>query len=128
MNTKNIDIKLLEGKYAVCQLDDTEEVPTWAKGGEFLSITRTSEELSIVTLEENVPETIKTERDWRVLQVEGQLDFSLVGILAGISSVLAKKAISIFVISTFNTDYILVKDDKLKNAIGTLVNEGYGVK
>jgi hypothetical protein len=66
-------------------------------------------------------------KDWRILKVEGTLDFSLIGILAKISGILAKNSISIFVISTFNTDYILVKEEKVEKAILVLSKEGYEI-
>ncbi len=84
--------------------------------------------MSIVCPEKDVPKEIKKELNWNILKIEGQLDFSLVGILAAISSILAKKAISIFVISTFNTDYILVKEKETENALNALIEEGYVIK
>ena len=128
MISKEINIKLLKEKYAVCQLGATEEIPEWSNKGEFISVTRTRDELSIVCLEKDVPKEIKKELNWNILKIEGQLDFSLVGILAAISSILAKKAISIFVISTFNTDYILVKEKDTENALNVLIEEGYVIK
>ena len=70
---------------------------------------------------------MKAEKDWRILKIEGILDFSLIGILSKISSILAKSQISIFVISTFNTDYTLIKEEKIKEAISILIEEGYEI-
>ena len=127
MVEKILTMKLLKEKYGVCRLDKTELIPNWAQNGDFFSITRTSDELSIVCPEDNIPSGIKCEKDWRALKVEGTLDFSLVGILASISTILAQKGISIFAISTYDTDYILVKNKDIDNAIKSLSDEKYGI-
>lgn len=127
MVKKILTMKLLKEKYGVCRLDKTELIPQWAENGEFSSITRTSDELSIVCSEDNIPSGIKCEKDWRVLKIEGTLDFSLIGILASISTILSQKRISIFAVSTYNTDYILVKNNDVDNAISSLSNEGYEI-
>ncbi|HHY19549.1 MAG TPA: ACT domain-containing protein [Firmicutes bacterium] len=87
----------------------------------------TKDELSIVTLQAQVPKGIKCDPFWNILMVIGPLDFSLVGVLADISKVLKAAEISIFVISTYETDYILVKKDNLQKAITVLNNSGYEV-
>jgi len=120
-------MKLLRGKYGVCRLDKIDSIPGWAENSDFLSITRALDELSIVVAEESIPNDIRCEKDWRILKIEGQLDFSLIGILASISTILARNRISIFAISTYDTDYILVKNKDIDNAIGVLVNEGYEI-
>ena len=127
MTNKKLNMKLLEGKYGVCRLSTDEAVPSWAFKGEFFSITKTEDELSIVCLEENISEKIKSEKGWRVLKVEGPLDFSLVGILSKISGLMAKNNISIFAISTYDTDYILIKDENIKKAIEVLNEDYYNV-
>jgi len=123
----NLKIQLLEGKYGVCRLDKNNTTPEWAQSGEFFSITRTADELSVVCAEEGIPDNIKCEKDWRILKVEGPLDFSLTGVLASISAVLAGKKISIFAVSTYDTDYILIKNKDVNSAITALTNEGYEV-
>ncbi|CDM69866.1 Hypothetical protein CM240_2749 [Clostridium bornimense] len=127
MKNKKLNMKLLDGKYGVCRLSTDEAVPSWAFKGEFFSITKTEDELSIVCLEENISEKIKCERNWRILKVEGPLDFSLVGILSKISGLMAKNDISIFAISTYETDYILIKDENIKKAIEVLNEDYYNV-
>lgn len=88
----------------------------------------TDEEISIVSAADKVPtETLEREDDWKALKIEGVLDFSLVGILAEISSLLADAGISIFAISTFNTDYILIKKDKYDAAVVALLEHSYTV-
>jgi Uncharacterized conserved protein len=127
MVEKILTMKLLKEKYGVCRLNKTELIPEWAKNSDFFSITKTSDELSIVCFEDSIPNDIKCEKDWRVLKIEGPLDFSLIGILASISTILAQKGISIFAISTYDTDYILVKNKDIDNAIDSLIKERYEV-
>ncbi|MDR3597284.1 ACT domain-containing protein [Clostridium sp.] len=127
MVEKILTMKLLKEKYGVCRLNKTELIPEWAKNSDFFSITKTSDELSIVCFEDNIPNDIKCEKNWRALKIEGPLDFSLIGILASISTILAKKGISIFAISTYDTDYILVKNKDIDNAIDSLIKERYEV-
>ena len=98
------------------------------RGKRLFSVTKTEDEISVVMLQDKISKEIKAEKDWRILKVEGTLDFSLIGILAKISSVLAENQISIFVISTFNTDYILVKEEKIEKAMAVLSQEGYEIK
>lgn len=127
MVEKILTMKLLKEKYGVCRLNKTELIPEWARNSDFFSITKTSDELSIVCFQDNIPNDIKCEKDWRVLKIEGPLDFSLIGILASISTILAQNGISIFAISTYDTDYILVKNKDIDNAIDSLIKERYEV-
>lgn len=127
MLEKILTMKLLKEKYGVCRLDKTEDIPDWTKNSDFFSITRTSDELSIVCNQDNVPSDIKCEKDWRALKIEGPLDFSLIGILSSISTILAQNGISIFAISTFDTDYILVKNKDIAKAIEVLTIERYEI-
>lgn len=127
MLEKILTMRLLKEKYGVCRLDKTDLIPEWSKDSDFFSITKTSDELSIVCFQDSIPNDVKCERDWRILKIEGPLDFSLIGILASISTVLAQNGISIFAISTYDTDYILVKDKDINNAVEALVNERYEV-
>jgi hypothetical protein len=92
-----------------------------------LAIVRSADELSIVCEESKVPMDVKTERGWRVLKVLGPLDFSLVGILSDLANALAKAGVSIFAISTYDTDYVLVKQDQLDVALFALREAGHEV-
>ena len=127
MLKKILTMKLLKEKYGVCRLDKAELIPQWTTVSDFFSVTKTSDELSIICNENNIPSGIKCEKNWRVLKIEGPLDFSLIGILAAITAILAQKSISIFAVSTYDTDYILVKDKNIDNAIAALINENYEV-
>lgn len=124
---EKLKLKLLDGIYAVCRFEDSKKVPSWVNEKEFFSVTKTEDEISVVMLQDKISSDVKAEKDWRILKVEGTLDFSLIGILAKISGILAKNSISIFVISTFNTDYILVKEEKIEKTILVLSEEGYEI-
>ncbi|MGG7058353.1 ACT domain-containing protein [Clostridium tertium] len=124
---KKLNLKLLKDRYSVCRLNRNEEIPKWIFQEEFFSITRTDEELSIVCLQDKIKENIKCEKDWRILKIEGPLDFSLIGILSRISTLMANNDISIFAISTYDTDYILIKEESIKRAIEVLENNNYNI-
>lgn len=121
-----IRIELLAGRYGVARLAGGSKIPGWATG-EFTSVTATADEVSVTCPEAFIPEGTRCEKGWRVLKLIGPLDFALVGILARLSGILAEKKISIFAISTFDTDYILVKDDKTSLAARALVDNGFEV-
>lgn len=117
-------LEALPGSFAVCRLDAGAEIPGWASG-EVASITRTPDELSIVCLQENVPEDTTCESDWRCLRVAGPLDFSMVGVIASLTGILAAANISVFVISTFDTDLLLVKQGDLEAAVDVFAAAGH---
>lgn len=112
---------------AVCRLEPGAPQPALPPGA-FFSVTRTSDELSIVCDEGAVPSGAQAENGWRALKVEGPLDFSLTGILAGLAGVLAVAEISIFAISTYDTDYVLVRSTSLQAAVAALRRAGYVVR
>lgn len=123
--SRQLQLAVLPWTLAVCRLGADESTPEWAHAGSFLSTTRTSDELSVVCLEEAVPPGIRCEKGWRCLRVEGPLDFSEVGILASLTAVLAAAGISLFAISTFDTDYLLVKAVDLERAVAALGEAGH---
>jgi hypothetical protein len=120
---------LLPRFFAVCQLDPNAPLPVWATlaSSRLVSITRTHSELSIVCAQEDVPNDVRTERDWRCLMVEGPLDFSLTGVLSALLAPLADAGVSIFALSTFDTDYLLVRAAQLDLTIETLNAAGHPV-
>lgn len=124
---KRLNLKLLKDKYSVCRLNKDDEIPKWIFNEEFFSITKTEDELSIVCLQDKIKEDIKCERDWKILKIEGPLDFSLIGILSKISTLMANNNISIFAISTYDTDYILIKEESIDKAIEILENNNYNI-
>ncbi|HEY0070540.1 MAG TPA: ACT domain-containing protein [Chloroflexia bacterium] len=115
---------VLTATYAVCRLDSRASMPEWATSGDFFSVTRTADELSVVCDQSLVPEDLKCEGGWRCLKVQGPLDFGLTGVLASLSLPLAEASISIFVISTYDTDYLMVKAADLEQAIAVLEQAG----
>lgn len=123
-----LDLLVLDDRFAVCRLDPQSVIPEWAFQGNFFSITRTIDELSIVCPEASVPEDTKGERGWRTLRVVGTQDFSLVGVLASLTAPLALAKISLFAVSTFDTDYLLIKDKDLSRAIAVLEASGHRFK
>lgn len=122
-----LTLKLLDETYGVCSLEKDSEISPWIVEGNFLSITKTDEELSIVCEEKNISEGIKYEGGWKILKIEGKLDFALVGILAKISNIMAENNISIFAISTYDTDYILIKLNNINKAVELLKKENYNI-
>jgi len=120
MKNSKLSISILNENFAVCRLNADENIPDWIIKDSFFSITKTADELSIVCLEKGVPGYVKSEKEWRAIKIEGELDFSQTGILASLAAPLAEAKISIFAASTFNTDYILVKNNKLEKAIEIL--------
>ncbi len=95
---------------------------------EFCFIGKTDEELSLVCITENVPDnTIEREDGWKGFRIQGVLDFSLIGILSKISGILADNKIGIFAVSTYNTDYVLMKAENFERAMDVLAQEGYQV-
>lgn len=120
-----LTVSVLDGNFGVCRLASASEIPEWALESDFYSITKTSDELSIVCSEAAVPENVICERGWKGLKVDGPLDFGLTGILAGISAVLAGKEVSIFAVSTYDTDYVLVRNKDLETAVEALEEAGY---
>jgi len=124
---ETLRVSLLRGHVSVCRLDGASEVPDWALQGGFLSITRTSEELSVVCPEGTVPEGVRCEGGWRVLKLAGPFEFSEVGVLLSVAAPLAEAGVGIFALSTFDTDYVLVKEERLGSAVAALRRRGHEV-
>jgi hypothetical protein len=112
-------VRLLPSTYAVCRLDADAALPDWPRG-DFVSIARTTDELSIVCDQTCVPHDVKTERDWRCFALEGPIPFEVVGVAARITSALADAKVSVFFVSTYDTDYVLVRSSRLDVAMTAL--------
>ena len=120
-----MELKKLEHKLSVCKVVDLAEINLAA---DLYFIGKTDEELSLVCRTEDVPEkTAERDDGWRGFRIQGILDFSLIGILSGISRILAENKIGIFAVSTYNTDYILVKEDNYERALSVLASAGYTI-
>ena len=127
MKSTHLHLSILPDMYAVSRLPPKATIPDWGTVSPFYSVTQTSDEISIVCESKDVPSGVKTKQNWRMIKVEGPLDFSLSGILASLTVPLAKAKISIFSISTFDTDYLLVQDKSFSKAIAVLKESGFTV-
>lgn len=118
-------LAILPETLSVCRLAADDAIPAWLPARGFVSVTRTADELSIVCAQDAVPVGVRREPGWHALAVEGPLDFGLTGVLASLAAPLAKAGISIFAISTFDTDYVLVKAERLDDAVEALRRAGH---
>jgi hypothetical protein len=117
--------------YAVCALPPTAAIPAWAGSSDFLSITRTRDELSIIcaqaVLPDDLPSDVQVARGWVLLRVEGPFDFDVVGVLATLAAPLAQAGVVILAVATYKTDYLLVKEEQLESAVAALQEAGHQV-
>ncbi len=123
-----LDLEVLPDGFSICRLGPAEAVPEWAGRGALSSITRTARELSIVCADADAPPGAASQRGWRALAVAGPLDFSLTGILASLAGPLAAARVSIFAISTHDTDILLVPGPRLPEAVAALTGAGHRVR
>ena len=127
---KTIQLKVLDGIYSVCQnsrLSKPELDFEFLKQDDILSITYAQDEISIVTREEYDHKFEKVEKGWKCIQVVGPLDFGIIGLLSKIANILKKIKVSIFVLSTYNTDYILIKKENLDKSIKNLIKNRFEI-
>jgi hypothetical protein len=122
-----LSLVALTPSFAVCRLPASAAVPTWTAGGPFTSVSRTPDELSIVCLQDSVPDDVPCERCWRCLRVAGTVAFSAIGVLASLSVPLAEAGIALFAVSTFDTDYLLVKEKDFERTVSVLRQAGHAV-
>ena len=121
-----LDLSVLEGTLAICRLPANVPPPNWALAGNgFLGFVRTEEELSVVAPSKAVPERAVRDDGWRAIRVGGPLDLALTGVLASLAGPLAEADIPIFAISTHDTDYVLVKEERLEDAKAALAAAGH---
>jgi hypothetical protein len=125
--TRHLELSLLPERLAISRLAADSPVPDWATRGPFYSLTRTRDELSIVTELSRVPAGIQSQPGWRALKVHGPFVLSEVGVLAALATPLAEAKISLFAISTFDTDYLLVASETLPAAIAALERTGHTI-
>jgi len=122
---RKLRFSLLPGSYAVCQLPPNAPVPAWALRHPLASITRTPDELSVVCPLEDVPPGTKSDGPWAGIRLEGPFSLDLVGVLVSALGPLALAGIPILALSTFDTDYVLVKSDRLEEAVSALKDAGH---
>jgi len=124
-----LTLELRPEQYAVCRLSPDAPLPAWAQGGSFASVTRTRDELSIVTPQTRVPDGVQAETGWSCLSVEGPFDLDgVIGVLAALAVPLAEVEISIFAVSSYDTDHLLLKEEHLQRAIEALERAGHSVR
>jgi hypothetical protein len=128
MDLRKLTLKILPNRLAVCRLDADAPLPDWIDQSDFYSITRTEAELTIVCDEAFVALGTTSESGWRCFKVEGPFDFSEIGIVFSLTQPLAESGVSVFLISTFDTDYLMVKEKDLAETIDVLTNAGHQVK
>ncbi|MGI6578517.1 MAG: ACT domain-containing protein [Eubacteriales bacterium] len=118
-------IRRITHDFSICKIYDTSVIDL---SDEFCFFSKTDEEMSLVCTTDHVPDdTIDCDHGWRAFRIDETLDFSLIGILSRISSILADRGIGMFAISTFNTDYILTRKNDFENALSALASEGYEI-
>jgi uncharacterized protein len=123
-----LTLSVLEGEYAVSRLEPDAPVPDWAWHGDLVSVSRTRDELSILCRSSSVPDGVRCEREWAALKLHGPFEFTLTGILVSVLEPLRIAQIGIFAVSTFDTDYVLVKHSGLERAIAALREAGHDVR
>ena len=126
-SNRRFQLTVLPGFFAIVRLAADAPLPSWASAGDFFSVTRTSDELSIVCLATQVPSSLTAETGWRALKVQGPFALSEIGVLAAPAAALAHAKVSLFAISTFATDYLLVSDKSLNAAVAALRAAGHSV-
>lgn len=121
----SVELKKIEKDFTVCQVEDYSLVDLDA---EYCFTGKTDEEKSLVCITDKVPKNvIRRDDGWKAIRIQGVLDFLLIGILAKIAGILAENDISIFAVSTYNTDYILLKEEKYQKALKVLGDSGYKI-
>jgi hypothetical protein len=121
------ELTLLPERFAVSQLAADAPIPEWATQGSFFSVTRTRDELSVVCEHSRVPAGVRSQPGWSVLKVHGPFDLTETGVLSSLASPLAGAKLSLFTISTFDTDYLLIASETLSAAIGALEGAGHKI-
>jgi hypothetical protein len=123
-------LKFLAGEFAICQFSPDQQIPDWVSSetnGELLATMKTAEELTIVCSQVGVPEGTKSSLGWRCFRVDQTLSFDMVGVIAKLTELLALAKIPVFVISTYNTDYVLIPGPQQQTATRELEKAGYDI-
>lgn len=126
--TAKFPLRLLPGILAVCRMGPRDPAPTWADGAPFCCVMRTPDELSIVCAAANVPSHVKHESGWRAFQLVGPVPFTTTGVVSGLTAPLAAAGIGVFILSTFDTDYLLVKQANVERAAQALRAAGFDLQ
>src|SRR5579864_4244163 len=124
---RTLTLSVMDGCYAIAKFPCDAGIPGWATGSTFFSVTRTLEELSVVAAEASVPADLDASRGWRMFKVHGPFAFDEIGVVAALANPLARVGVGIFVISTFDTDYLLVQHEEIPVVVETLEHAGHRI-
>jgi hypothetical protein len=124
---RTLTLSLMEGRYVIAKFPRDSQIPAWANGSGFSSVTRTLDELSVVTTEAGVPAELDASRGWRMFKVHGPFAFDEIGVVAALANPLARVGVGIFVISTFDTDYLLAQEEEIPVVVETLEHAGHRI-
>lgn len=125
--SKGIRLKVLPELYSISRLGSKAPIPTWADGEGFVSISRSADELSIVCHQSRVPEDVQNDRDWRCVQLVGPFAFDETGIVLSVVRPLSEADLGVFVVSTFDGDFLLLKADRLPEGLAVLRGAGHSI-
>ena len=121
--THTLELRTISGQFGICKIQSGASIPSWAISGKIWSVTRTETEISIVCPREKIPQGAEAERNWRVLEVVGPLSFEMVGVPLSLAAPLAKAGVSIYSVSTFETDLILIREESFEIACRALTKQ-----
>jgi hypothetical protein len=122
---RQLQLSLLKDLYGICKFPSDSSIPEWALDESLCSITRSKKELTVVCPQGIIPANTEYDSDWRCFRIDGSFDFNQIGVISSLAEPLAEAGVSIFVISTYDTDYILVKEEKVEQAVNVLTDNGH---
>jgi hypothetical protein len=125
---RRLKLATMKETMAICRMEPHEGIPAWVVESPFYAVIRTEDELSLVCPEERVPQEIKSDRGWCCLKIQGPMALSETGVLASLTGPIAEAGISVFVVSTFDTDYLLIKKKNLVRATRVLRQAGHSFR
>ena len=127
MDASGRSYSLLQDTFAICRMDKNAPVPGWAVGGEFWSISRTPDELSVVCPQRSVPAGVDHDDWWKCLKVESPFEFDLAGMISSMAAPLAETEVDLFVVATQDSDFLMVRGSDLERATGELARAGFSL-
>ena len=125
MRDRQLQLSLLDKIYGICVFENDTPIPEWATAVSLCCIIRTQKELTIVCPQKIIPPYCKCDTDWRCFRIDGSFDLNQIGVISSLAAPLAQAGISIFVVSSYDTDYILVKKEKVEQAVTVLTDSGH---
>jgi hypothetical protein len=127
MKNRRLQLTLLKEMFGICRYENTAPIPDWASDAPMCSITRTKKELTIVCPQNIIPAESDCSGQWRCFRIDGSFELDETGVIASVSVPLAEAGISIYVVSTYDTDYFLIRDCAIENAIAVLTDMGHKI-